>query len=158
MLLQALRVEFEMKNLNLQVTFLVKKGVGTRSHTKERCGNVVPTPLHPCISVIFAKTCMHSYSSDWSHFFPETSARFANWSALRWQHVFLFSSSFFEPVTQNHSLSAQDRGTVVTRAVESGVPSSESDSDSGQFRLSDSNSNSNSDSGPTPTFSWISYL
>jgi len=33
MLLQALRVEIEMKNLNLQVTFLVQKGVGTRSHT-----------------------------------------------------------------------------------------------------------------------------
>jgi len=31
MLLQALRVEIEMKNLNLQVTFL--EGVGTRSHT-----------------------------------------------------------------------------------------------------------------------------
>jgi len=47
-LLQALRVEIE--NLNLQVTFLVQKGVGTRSHTKKRCGNAVPrvpTTLHP---------------------------------------------------------------------------------------------------------------
>jgi len=43
MLLQALRVEIEMKNLNLQVTFLVQKGVGTRSHTKKRCGIAVPT-------------------------------------------------------------------------------------------------------------------
>jgi len=32
MLLQALRVEIEMKHLNLQATFLVKKVVGTRSH------------------------------------------------------------------------------------------------------------------------------
>jgi len=32
MLLQALRVEIEMKNLNIQVTFLMQKGVGTRSH------------------------------------------------------------------------------------------------------------------------------
>jgi len=32
MLLQALRAEIEMKNLNLQVTFLVQKDVGTRSH------------------------------------------------------------------------------------------------------------------------------
>jgi len=32
MLLQALRVEIEMKNLNIQVTFPVQKGVGTRSH------------------------------------------------------------------------------------------------------------------------------
>jgi len=47
-------------------------------------------------------------------------------------------------------------GTLVARAVESEVPSSDSDSDSGQFRLSDSDSNS--DSGPTPTFSCISYL
>jgi len=30
-------VEIEMKNLNLQVTLLVQKGVGTRSHSKERC-------------------------------------------------------------------------------------------------------------------------
>jgi len=40
MLLQALRVEIEMKNLNLQVTFLVKKGVGTLFLR-------FPTPLHP---------------------------------------------------------------------------------------------------------------
>jgi len=32
MLVQALRVETEMKNVHLQVTFLVQKGVGTRSH------------------------------------------------------------------------------------------------------------------------------
>ena len=32
MLLQALRVEIEMKNVNIQVTFLVQKVVGTRSH------------------------------------------------------------------------------------------------------------------------------
>jgi len=42
MLLQALHVEIEMKNLNLQVTFLVQKGVGT-PFTR------VPTPLHPCL-------------------------------------------------------------------------------------------------------------
>jgi len=32
MLLQALHVETEMKNLNLQVTLRVQKGVGTRFH------------------------------------------------------------------------------------------------------------------------------
>ena len=32
MLLQALHVEIEMKNLSLQVTLLVQKGAGTRSH------------------------------------------------------------------------------------------------------------------------------
>jgi len=37
MLLQALHVEIEMKNLNLQVRLFVYKGV-------ER----VPSPLHPC--------------------------------------------------------------------------------------------------------------
>jgi len=42
MLLQALRVEIEMKNLNLQVTSLVQKGVGTLFPR-------VPTPLHPCL-------------------------------------------------------------------------------------------------------------
>jgi len=47
MLLQALRVEIEMKNPNLQVTFLVQKGVATRSHTKKKCGNAVPTRSHP---------------------------------------------------------------------------------------------------------------
>ena len=47
MLLQALSVEIEMKNLNLQVTFQVQKGVETRSHTKKRCGNAVPTRSHP---------------------------------------------------------------------------------------------------------------
>jgi len=36
MLLQALNVETEMKNLNLQVTLLVRKGLGT------------PFPLNPC--------------------------------------------------------------------------------------------------------------
>ena len=40
MMLQALHVEIEMKNLNLQVTLLVKKGVGTRSHTKKICAFV----------------------------------------------------------------------------------------------------------------------
>ena len=52
MLLQALRVEIKMKNLNLQVTFLVNIGVGTRSYTKKRCGNPVPTVSHtttPCV-------------------------------------------------------------------------------------------------------------
>jgi len=47
MLLQALLVAIEMKNLNLGVTLLVQKGVGTRSHTKKRCGNGVPTRSHP---------------------------------------------------------------------------------------------------------------
>jgi len=36
MLLQALLVAIEMKNLNLGVTLLVQKGVGTRSHTKKK--------------------------------------------------------------------------------------------------------------------------
>jgi len=36
MLLQALRVEIEMKNLNLQATFLVQNSVGTRSHPTTR--------------------------------------------------------------------------------------------------------------------------
>jgi len=40
MLLQALHAEIEMKNLNLQVTLLVQKAVGT-SYPR------VPTPLHP---------------------------------------------------------------------------------------------------------------
>jgi len=44
MLLQALHVEIEMKNLNLQVTWLVQKGVGTSFPR-------VPTPLHPCWQV-----------------------------------------------------------------------------------------------------------
>jgi len=39
MLLQALHVEIQMKNLNLQVTLLVQKGVGTSFPR-------VPTPLH----------------------------------------------------------------------------------------------------------------
>jgi len=38
MLLQALHTEIEIRNLTLQVTLLVQKGVG----------DVVPTPLHPC--------------------------------------------------------------------------------------------------------------
>jgi len=42
-----LLVEIEMKNLNLQVAFLVQKGVGTRSHTKKKCGNAVPTRFYP---------------------------------------------------------------------------------------------------------------
>jgi len=50
MLLQALRAEIEMKNLNLQETLLVQKSVGTRSHAKKRCGNAVPTPLHPSLA------------------------------------------------------------------------------------------------------------
>jgi len=28
---------------------LVQKGVETRSHINKRCGNAVPTPLHPCL-------------------------------------------------------------------------------------------------------------
>ena len=32
---------------HLEVTLLVQKGVGTRTHTKKRCGNAIPTPLHP---------------------------------------------------------------------------------------------------------------
>ena len=47
MLLQALRVETKMKNLNLQATFLAQKGVGTRSHTKTKCGNAIPTRSPP---------------------------------------------------------------------------------------------------------------
>jgi len=42
MLLQALLVEIEMKNLNLQVTLLVQKVVGTAFPR-------VATPLHPCL-------------------------------------------------------------------------------------------------------------
>jgi len=34
---------------HLQVTLLVQKGVGTRSHAKRRCGNAVPTRSHPTI-------------------------------------------------------------------------------------------------------------
>jgi len=30
-----------------QVTFLAQKDVGTRSHSKKRCGNAVPTRFHP---------------------------------------------------------------------------------------------------------------
>ena len=49
MLLQALRVEIEMKNVNIQVTFLVQKGVGTRSHPttplpKPNPQNIIPKP------------------------------------------------------------------------------------------------------------------
>jgi len=47
MLLQALQVDIEMKNLNLQVTLLVQNGVCV-------CvggGNAVPTPLHHCWQV-----------------------------------------------------------------------------------------------------------
>jgi len=51
-LIQALHVEIEMKNLNLQVTSLVQKGAGTHSHTKIRCGNAVPTPLLPWYSMV----------------------------------------------------------------------------------------------------------
>jgi len=43
MLLQALRVEIEMKNPNLQVTFLMRKGVETPFPR-------VPTPLHPWVA------------------------------------------------------------------------------------------------------------
>jgi len=39
MLIQALYVEIEMKNLNLRVALLVQKD-----------GNAVPTPPHPCLS------------------------------------------------------------------------------------------------------------
>jgi len=56
MLLQALRAEIEMKNLNLQETLLVQKSVGTRSHAKKRCGNAVPTRSHPTTSV-FSPIC-----------------------------------------------------------------------------------------------------
>jgi len=42
MLFQALHVEIEMKNLNLQVTLVVRKGVGTPLPR-------VPTPLHPWV-------------------------------------------------------------------------------------------------------------
>jgi len=50
MLLQVLHVEIEMKNLILQVTLLVQKGVGTRSYAKKGLGTPflrLPTPLHP---------------------------------------------------------------------------------------------------------------
>jgi len=39
MLLQPPHVETEMENLNLQVA------------SEKRCGNVCPTPLHPCWQV-----------------------------------------------------------------------------------------------------------
>ena len=58
MLLQALHVKIEMKNQNLQVTLLVQKGVGTRYHAKNRCGNAVPTGSHPTTPLI-----MHEYAS-----------------------------------------------------------------------------------------------
>jgi len=48
MLLQALRVEIKMKNLNLQVMFLVQNGVGTPLPR-------VPTSLHPWLRV----TCIY---------------------------------------------------------------------------------------------------
>jgi len=37
---------------HLQVTLLVQKGVGTRSHAEKGVGTTfprVPTPLHPCL-------------------------------------------------------------------------------------------------------------
>jgi len=42
--LQVLNVEIEMKNLNLQVTLLVQKDVGRRSHIKK--GAATPLPPH----------------------------------------------------------------------------------------------------------------
>jgi len=44
MLPQALHVEIEMKNVNLQAMLLVQKGVGTPF-------SPVPNPLHPCWEV-----------------------------------------------------------------------------------------------------------
>jgi len=44
MLLQALHVEIEIKNLNLQVTLLLQKSVGTSFPR-------FPTPLYPCWQV-----------------------------------------------------------------------------------------------------------
>jgi len=63
MLLQALHVETEMKNLNLQVTLLVPKGVGTRSHT-----------LHPWLwsvimAYIFVKLRKHLAVVYWWNFY-----------------------------------------------------------------------------------------
>jgi len=42
MLLQAQHIEIEIKNLNLQVTLLVQKGVGTRSHLTTPLGKGQP--------------------------------------------------------------------------------------------------------------------
>jgi len=61
MLLQALRVEIEMKNLNLQVTFLVQKSVGTRSHTEKRCGNAFPTRSHHT-TLLIIEICFERHS------------------------------------------------------------------------------------------------
>ena len=41
---------------HLPVMLLEQKGVGTRSHTKQRCGNAVPTPLHPWTRATFRST------------------------------------------------------------------------------------------------------
>jgi len=64
MLLQALRVEIEMKNLHLQVTFLVQKGVGTRSHPA--------TPLHVSESIftehIIRKTLQQNFLKRCNHY------------------------------------------------------------------------------------------
>jgi len=59
MLFQALHVKIEMKNQNLQVTLLVQKGVGTRSHAKNRCGNAVPTRSHPTTPLLMDNLPLH---------------------------------------------------------------------------------------------------
>jgi len=56
MLLQALRVEIEMKNLHLQVAFLVQKGVGTRSHPTTPLG-LGSGDLSHKVSIKTGKTC-----------------------------------------------------------------------------------------------------
>ena len=68
MLLQALRVEIEMKNLNLQVPFLVQKGVGTRSTPKRGMGTPFPrvhTPLHPCMAILSRRKSGMKAMNNW---------------------------------------------------------------------------------------------
>jgi len=66
MLLQALHVEIEMKNLNLQVTLLVQKRVGTRSHT-------FPPHYTPGYKRISQSELLHFRQEDISQNLAETS-------------------------------------------------------------------------------------
>jgi len=43
------------------VTLLVQKGVGTRSHTKNRYGNAVPTRSHPTTPLVIRQDYQNCY-------------------------------------------------------------------------------------------------
>jgi len=67
-LLQALRVEIEMKYLNLQVTLLLQKGLGTRSLpttplTGTQAINMWPPNMAPCSEIIAFQTKTHLQES-----------------------------------------------------------------------------------------------